>query len=446
MFCAAIAAVLSASACSSNDAPASCAPGGGTGSGGNSGAAGQTATGGATGGGGATASGGTTGSGGATATGGVTGSGGTTPSGGSTGAGGTTASGGATGAGGSTSAGGTTGAGGSPALPSSFVFGPYKDTSINMNWNTNTISTKVGGALTSFADDMSAAGHATVTLAFATGECGNESWGGVKGADLASVNVPLLTHAGIKYMISTGGAAGSFTCGSDAGMNAFIDRWASANLVGVDFDIEAGQSASVISDLVARIKSAHTKYPSLRFSLTLATLGVSNSGQSTAKSLGADAQDSLNYYGDNALAAMKTQFGFNGTPATWPSYVTVNLMTMDYGAPAPGVCVVSGGLCQMGQTALQAAYNLRDKQGVPFSAIELTPMIGGNDAADEKFMPADADTVAAFARESGLAGVHYWSYDRDVDCTQGYASPTCNSIGGVGTYGYLKRFNAAGLK
>jgi len=46
----------------------------------------------------------------------------------------------------------------------------------------------------------------------------------------------------------------------------------------------------------------------------------------------------------------------------------------------------------------------------------------------------------------GMAGVHYWSYDRDIDCVQSYSSPTCNSIGGVGAHGYLKRFIAAGLK
>jgi chitinase len=326
------------------------------------------------------------------------------------------------------------------------VFGPYKDTSINMNWNTNTISTKVGGDLSTFATDMSQSGHATVTLAFATGECGAENWGGVKGADLASVNVPLFMTAGIRYVVSTGGAAGSFTCGSDAGMASFIDRWNSPNLAGVDFDIEAGQTQAVVGDLIARLKAAHTKYPKLRFSLTLATLAVSTAGQTTAKSLGADAQDSFNIYGSWTMAAVKSTLGFSGAPATWPAYVTVNLMTMDYGSPGPGICVVSGGACQMGESAIQAAYNLRDKWGVPLSAIELTPMIGGNDAITELFTPADADTVARFAKTSGLAGVHYWSYDRDVDCPPGYASPTCNTLGGVGAHGFLKRFNAAGLQ
>jgi hypothetical protein len=121
-------------------------------------------------------------------------------------------------------------------------------------------------------------------------------------------------------------------------------------------------------------------------------------------------------------------------------------MTMDYGAPGAGVCVVSGGLCEMGESAIQAAYNLHDRFGVPFSSIELTPMIGGNDVAGETFTLGDADTVASFAKAQGLAGVHYWSYDRDIDCPAGAASPTCNSMGGAGAHGFLKRFLANGLK
>jgi hypothetical protein len=122
-------------------------------------------------------------------------------------------------------------------------------------------------------------------------------------------------------------------------------------------------------------------------------------------------------------------------------------MTMDYGSPSSGVCVVSSGSCQMGQSAIQAAYNLHDKWGVPYSNIELTPMIGGNDVSTEQFVLADADTITSFARSQGLAGIHYWSYDRDVDCAQGSSSPTCNSMGSgyAGAHGYLKKFLGAGL-
>jgi hypothetical protein len=70
-------------------------------------------------------------------------------------------------------------------------------------------------------------------------------------------------------------------------------------------------------------------------------------------------------------------------------------------------------------------------------------MIGGNDVSTEKFTLADGDTVARFAISQGLAGVHYWSLDRDTDCAVGAASPTCNSMGAgyAGPLGYLERFS-----
>jgi hypothetical protein len=319
------------------------------------------------------------------------------------------------------------------------IFSAYKDTSINLNWNTNIVSTSVSGTATPLATDLAGAGGKTITLAFATGECGSENWGGVQGAAMATANAGLLANANIDYILSTGGAAGSFTCGSDAGFATFLSRWASPHLIGVDFDIEAGQSQAVIGDLIRRIAAAHSAYPGLRFSLTLATL-ANNNGASTAQSLGANAPDSFNVYGDWTLAAVHTTFG-----ATWPSFVTVNLMTMDYGSPSAGVCVVSGGLCEMGQSAVQAAYNLHDKFGVPYGNIEITPMIGGNDVQSEHFTLGDVDIVASFAIAHGLAGYHYWSYDRDVDCPPGSASPTCNSLGGAGTHGFLKRALADGM-
>src|SRR4029453_9021786 len=105
------------------------------------------------------------------------------------------------------------------------LFSAYKDTSINLNFNTSVVSTRLTGGLAPVVDDMTAQGASPITLAFATGECGSESWAGVSGATMASANVPLLNKAGIKYIVSTGGAAGSFSCGSEAGMTTFINRW-----------------------------------------------------------------------------------------------------------------------------------------------------------------------------------------------------------------------------
>jgi chitinase len=332
--------------------------------------------------------------------------------------------------GGDDTGGDDTGGGDGGTAPEGLVFSAYKDTSINMNWNTNVISTLVPGSMTSLVTDMTQVSARAITLSFATGECGAESWGGVPGDAMAAANVSLLGDGGIDYILSTGGAAGSFTCGSDAGFTAFLDRWDSPHLIGVDFDIEAGQSATDIANLIARIEPAHVAHPDLRFSLTLATLANT------------DGAESFNSKGVEVIQAALDAFG------TLPSYVTINLMTMDYGAPGPAVCVVNGGgdRCDMGQSAIQAAQNLQAGWAVPLANIELTPMIGGNDVQSNVFSLDDADTIASFAIDSGLAGVHYWSYDRDLDCPPGAASPVCNSLGGAGPHGFLQRFQGAGLE
>jgi hypothetical protein len=296
-----------------------------------------------------------------------------------------------------------------------------------MDFNTNVISTLVPGARTPLATDLAANSARTVTLAFATGACGSENWGGVPNATLAAANASLLNNAGINYILSTGGAAGAFSCASDAGFASFLGPWLSPHLVGVDFDIEAGQSQADILNLVRRITAAHAAHPGLRFSMTIATLGNT------------DGSESLNVTGIQTVQAVTTVFG------GIPSFVTINLMTMDYGGPSQFVCVVTGGACDMGQSAIQAARNLNAHHAVPFTNIEITPMIGGNDVQSNIFRLTDANTVASFVVQNHLAGVHFWSYDRDVDCAAGPASAVCNSIGGAGPHGFLHRFQSAGL-
>jgi hypothetical protein len=318
------------------------------------------------------------------------------------------------------------GGGGGGGTAAGFIFTPYKDTSINMDWNLNVISTSVSGTRTPLAADMAAHDASAVTLAFATGECGSEGWGGVPGAAMATANVSRLVAADVDYMLATGGAAGSFSCGSDAGFATFLDRWVSPNLIGVDFDIEVGQSQAQIVALAQRAAAAHASYPGLRFSFTIATLAGTEPGES------------LNATGVQTVEALEDVFG------TLPAYVTVNLMTMDYGGGSPFICVVGGdGRCDMGLSAAQAARNLHTNHGIPFANIELTPMIGGNDVQANVFNLGDVDEMSDFIVANGLAGAHHWSYDRDVDCPAGSASPVCNSLGGVGAYGFLDAFNAA---
>jgi len=115
-------------------------------------------------------------------------------------------------------------------------------------------------------------------------------------------------------------------------------------------------------------------------------------------------------------------------------------MVMDFGGASPGVCVVSGGVCQMGQSAIQAATNLQHTYGIPANRIELTPMIGVNDVSSETFTIADVDTITSYAASHGFVGLHFWSLDRDTPCASGTAMATCNSVPSTTPLQYTKRF------
>ena len=306
-----------------------------------------------------------------------------------------------------------------------FLYSPYKDVGISMNWNTNQMSTAVTGSLTPLLNVLPAKVPA-ITWAFATGECGQENWGGINADALATANVQSFVNANKNYVISTGGAAGAFTCSTAAGMRTFINRYASKNLVGVDFDIEAGQTAAAINTLVKQIKAVEADYPNLRFSFTIATLGSTNGSAASSP------------YGDLSVTGYNVMQALSQYPL---ANYTINLMVMDYGAASSGVCVIGGtGKCDMGQTAIQAANNLTARYGVPAQHIELTPMIGVNDVSDELFSLQDADTLAQWAKSNGLAGVHFWSIDRDTPCSQASASPICSSVSNVPAWGWTQRF------
>ncbi|PJI84835.1 carbohydrate-binding protein [Luteimicrobium subarcticum] len=287
---------------------------------------------------------------------------------------------------------------GGTGVGSGFVFSPYKDITVSMDWNTNTLRTNAGGSMqplvgtNSFFSNV-APKMGSITLAFATGTCTNEGWAGVNAQSFIDANIGNLDKAGLNYIVSTGGAAGSFTCGSGADLQKFIARYATPHMIGLDFDIENGMSASDITNLVNAAASASTAYPKLRFSFTLATWAASDGSYAGLNSLGTSVV--------NAIKASNL------------SNYTIDLMTMDYGGPSAAVCVMSGGQCDMGASAVQAAKNLQHTFGIPYSKIELCPMNGPNDVAGENFSLADADTVSSFAKANGLAGVRFWSLDRD---------------------------------
>lgn len=289
--------------------------------------------------------------------------------------------------------------------PSGFVFSPYKDITADCDWNTLKMRSDATGKTLPITQAMPARNN-VLTWAFATGECGAENWGGMEGAKFGAANVPDFVSAGKQYIISTGGEAGSFTCATDSGFSAFIARYNSSNMIGIDFDIEAGQSIYEIDDLITRVKNAQPKFPKWRFSFTLATLAQSN-GSNVAHDFGPASPDPLGAIGTLVMQRIKAQ--------NLQNYF-INLMTMDYGTGSD-VCVMSGGACEMGQSAIQAAMNLRGHWGVPYSWIELTPMSGVNDVSSNDFTLGNAQTMDSWVRSAGIAGVHFWSFDRDKGLT-----------------------------
>jgi hypothetical protein len=314
--------------------------------------------------------------------------------------------------------------------PAAMLFGPYKDINMAVDPQAPVASTRVNGAVVPLASDGRSAlpaGIRVLTLAFASGECGTERWGELDGQQVADANIAALQRAGIGYVISTGGEGHVFTCASHDGMDAFIARYASAGLLGLDFDIEAGQTAQQIADLASAARHVQDRHPQLRISFTLATLAASDGSGA-----------GLNAHGQRVLLALK---------AAGMRTAYINLMVMNYGPAQRKNCVVRADRCDMAASARQAVENLHRKHGVPYARIEVTAMPGVNDVVGNVFTTADAYRLARFARQRGLAGLHYWSLDRDSPCADNATavSPTCSSLNQVPASGFALAF-ARGLR
>ncbi len=303
-----------------------------------------------------------------------------------------------------------------PAPVTDLVYSAYKDVGINANWNNLQISTKVKDNTASFPSPLvtvlPSSSMNTISWAFATGECGQENWAGMDTTQFATQNITDFNNAGLKYIVSTGGASGAFTCSTQAGMDTFLNRYISKGFVGLDFDIEVGPSGADLQNLINMIAYAQQKYPALRISFTLATLASANPSGTSLSSLG-----------DSVITKAKSA-GIN---------FYVNLMVMDYGNSS-AVCVMdtTGTNCDMNLSAQQAAKNLSKYYSIPLSNIELTPMIGVNDTTTNIMSLTNATSIASWAKANGLAGLHYWSLDRDASCVNAYATTTCSSsVNGV---------------
>jgi chitinase len=284
---------------------------------------------------------------------------------------------------------------------------PYKDASQHIDATEPRLRAATGAPL----PDTRLHG-ATLVWAFATGECGQERWGAFDTARFAALNVAAFVAAGADYIVSTGGEAGAFTCGSADGMARFLARYDSPRLRGLDFDIEGRQTPAQIDALAQRAAELERSRPALRISFTLATHG-SDDGSLR----------SLNATGEQVLASLQR----HGVQRA-----IINLMTMNYGPADARWCVLrqGGGSCDMGLSALQAVHNVHHRYGMPYGRMAVTAMLGENDVAGNVFTPDDAALLVRGARQLQLAGVHWWSLDRDRPCAPGSprVSPQCHGL------------------
>lgn len=300
------------------------------------------------------------------------------------------------------------------ALPAwAGVSGPYKHAPLKLDPTSAAMRSEVSGQGRPPAALL--ARGTTLTWAFALGTCGAEHWGdGIDTERFAAENVRAFVDAGVGYIVSTGGQGGQFDCDSDEGMERFIARYASPQLKGLDFDIEAGQSDGSIDGLVRHAKAAQGRHPDLSMSFTLPTFASSDGSWR-----------SLNALGLRVLAALR-RHRFDTA--------RINLMAMDYGDAVPAHCVVKrtpdGARCDMGRSALQAALNLHRRERIPLSRIEVTVMPGVNDVTHNVFTLDDARWLAREAKRRGLGALHAWSLDRDRPCPtpQAGASADCSGV------------------
>jgi len=261
--------------------------------------------------------------------------------------------------------------------------------------------------------------------AFASGDCGQERWGDFDTEAFARNNVRAHEAAGRDYIVSTGGAIAVFRCDDDAAMVRFVERYAGPRLRGIDFDIEGAQTPAQIDALVQRARAVHQRWPALRLSFTVATHAAVDGSRR-----------SLNATGEAVLASLRR--------ARLDDAV-LNLMVMNYGQADRRWCVTAvadRARCDMARSALQAARNVHRKYGIAYRRIALTPMLGENDVPGNVLAPADARAISRSARRLGLAGVHWWSIDRDQPCApdEPRVSPRCHALPGVGPGAFVQAF------
>jgi len=287
-----------------------------------------------------------------------------------------------------------------PAKPGSSTFAGYVDVTATPTYP---FETPPGPA------------QSSVILSFVVAAPGNPctaTWGGAYTLGEASSRLDLdrrmsqLRLVGGQARVSFGGQAGkelATTCTDPVALGeayqSVVDRY---KLSSIDLDLEgpsledtaaATRRAAAIKNLQDRARTAD-RHLAVWLTLPVATTGLTAQGTSVVAGM---------------LAAGVDLTGVNG-------------MTMDFGTLsqpaqplAKAVIQASTALHAQVRTAFaRAGRPLSD--GSAWAKVGITPMIGQNDVASEKFTIADATAVNQFARARGVGQVSMWSLNRDSTC------------------------------
>jgi hypothetical protein len=257
---------------------------------------------------------------------------------------------------------------------------------------------------------FSLAGHVSsvsrnYTLGFITSMGGVAAWVGrypMSSPEAAAwaANIEELRAAGGDVIVSFGGASGVDLARASADaahlqaqIQAVVDKYA---LRWVDFDIEDFTPAA-IDTRNAAVKALQAANPRLKVSYTL---GVQETG-----------------FERNQAAVL------NGARLRGVRVDRVNLLEMDYGHPIADMYSAA-------VSSAQAARSWLDGNGFAATALGLTPMVGVNDSPGETFTLANASSLVAWARTSGVPMLGLWSVGRDNGNCAGaaVASPACSSL------------------
>jgi chitinase len=100
----------------------------------------------------------------------------------------------------------------------------------------------------------------------------------------------------------------------------------------------------------------------------------------------------------------------------------VNVMAMDYGTGPADLVDRATAVAAATKGVVQELWP-RTADDAAWRRVAVTPMIGVNDVAAEVFRPADAERLAGWARERGLAWLSFGSLNRDRPCDDAPAHP-----------------------